>query len=142
MNEIAFVYVKATEGTGYKNEFFDQQYTGSYEAGLIRGAYHFALPDASSGEEQANYFLANGGGWSADGQTLPGALDIEYNPYDGDTCFGLNHATMVAWIQSFSDTYQAKTKRYPVIYTTLDWWTQCTGNSDAFADNNPLWIAR
>lgn len=30
---------------------------------------------------------------------------------------------------------------YPVIYTTTDWWTTCTGNSAAFASNNPLWIA-
>lgn len=29
-----------------------------------------------------------------------------------------------------------------VIYTTTDWWKSCTGNSAAFADNNPLWIAR
>ena len=28
-----------------------------------------------------------------------------------------------------------------VIYSTTDWWTTCTGNSAAFAANNPLWIA-
>lgn len=30
----------------------------------------------------------------------------------------------------------------PVIYSTTDWWTTCTGNSAAFAGNSPLWIAR
>lgn len=28
-----------------------------------------------------------------------------------------------------------------VIYTTTGWWSDCTGNSDKFQNNNPLWIA-
>ncbi|KAG8921627.1 hypothetical protein FRC02_012477, partial [Tulasnella sp. 418] len=138
---VSFAYVKATEGTSYKSSYFNQQYTGSYNAGMIRGAYHFALPNTSSGATQANYFLNNGGGWSADGRTLPGALDIEYNPY-GATCYGLSQSAMVAWIRDFSNTYQSKTGRYPTIYTTTDWWTTCTGNNPSFGATNALWIAR
>ncbi|KAF5357000.1 hypothetical protein D9756_006486 [Leucocoprinus leucothites] len=136
-----FAFIKATEGTGYTNPSFSSQYTGATNAGLIRGGYHFARPDVSSGATQANYFLAHGGGWSADGITLPGALDIEYNPY-GATCYGLSHSAMVAWVKDFSNTYHSKTGRYPVIYTTTDWWTQCTGNASGFQNDNPLWIAR
>ncbi|HEX2133443.1 MAG TPA: GH25 family lysozyme, partial [Actinophytocola sp.] len=58
-----FVWAKATEGTGYTNPYFAQQYNGSYNRGFIRGAYHFALPDRSSGAAQANFFSNNGGGW-------------------------------------------------------------------------------
>jgi hypothetical protein len=47
---------------------------------MIRGAYHFARPHTTSGVIQAEYFVDHGGGWSGDGTTLPGALDIEYNP--------------------------------------------------------------
>ncbi|WP_316527752.1 lysozyme [Kitasatospora brasiliensis] len=136
-----FAYVKATEGTSYTNPNFAQQYNGSYNAGLIRGAYHFALPDVSSGATQANYFVSHGGGWSADGKTLPPALDIEYNPY-GATCYGLSQSAMVSWIRSFSDTVHTRTGRYPTIYTTTNWWTQCTGNYSGFGATNPLWIAR
>ncbi|CAO3670311.1 unnamed protein product [Umbelopsis vinacea] len=136
-----FAYIKATEGTTYTNPSFTQQYNGAYNAGLIRGSYHFAHPDSSSGAAQAKYFIAHGGGWSADGKTLPGALDIEYNP-SGATCYGLSQSAMVSWIKDFSNTYHAATGRYPVIYTTTDWWTTCTGNSAAFGTNNPLWIAR
>ena len=82
-----FAYVKATEGNYYTNPYFAQQYNGSYNVGMIRGSYHFATPNDSSGANQANYFVDHGGGWSRDGKTLPGALDIEYNPY-GDTCYG------------------------------------------------------
>lgn len=56
---------------------FNTNYVAAANAGLIRGAYHFAHPDVSSGAAQANFFLAHGGGWSSDGITLPGTLDIE-----------------------------------------------------------------
>jgi lysozyme len=134
-----FVWVKATEGTGYKNPYFNQQYGGSYNQGFIRGAYHFALPDRSSGAAQATYFSNNGGGWSGDGKTLPGALDMEYNPY-GATCYGLSKAAMTNWIRDFSDTYKARWNKYPAIYTSTSWWNQCVGSS--FGSTNPLWVAR
>ena len=141
-NGATFAYVKATEGTSYQNPYFAQQYNGSYNVGLIRGAYHFALPNNSSGAAQADYFAAHGGGWSADHHTLPGALDIEYNPY-GATCYGLSQSSMRSWIHSFINEYHAKTGRWATIYTTLDWWSTCTGNTDtSFGTNSPLWIAR
>ncbi|KAG6334825.1 hypothetical protein ID866_4262 [Astraeus odoratus] len=139
-NGIVFAYIKATEGTDYISTEFNSQYTGATNVGLIRGSYHFALPDASDGATQANYFLAHGGGWSADGITLPGAVDLESNPY-GDQCYGLSSSAMVTWITDFSNTYHAATGRYPVFYTSISWWTACTGNSDAFGNNNPLWLA-
>jgi GH25 family lysozyme M1 (1,4-beta-N-acetylmuramidase) len=136
-----FAYVKATEGTGYTNAYFSQQYNGSYNVGMIRGAYHFARPNVSSGGVQADYFIAHGGGWSGDGKTLPPALDIEYNPYAGGTCYGLSQAAMVGWIADFSNEVHAHTSKYPIIYSTFDWWNTCTGNSGAFAATNPFWIA-
>ena len=136
-----FAYIKATEGTYYTNPSFAQQYNGSYNVGMIRGSYHFARPDTTSGATQADYFVAHGGGWSKDGKTLPGALDIEYNPY-GSECYGLSQASMRSWITSFSNEYHAKTTRWPVLYTTTDWWNTCIGNYNAWSSNSPLWIAR
>ncbi|MFD1213875.1 GH25 family lysozyme [Arthrobacter sp. GCM10027362] len=137
-----FAYVKSTEALSYKNPEFSEQYTGSYRVGMIRGAYHFAIPNVSSGNAQANYFVNNGGGWSADGRTLPPLLDIEYNPYPelGNTCYNMSPRQMVAWIKEFSDTIKARTGRVPAIYTTADWWNHCTGNSTAFK-NHPLHVA-
>ncbi|KAI4141378.1 MAG: hypothetical protein L6R39_005374 [Caloplaca ligustica] len=136
-----FVIIKATEGTTYIDSSFSSHYTGATSAGLIRGGYHFAHPDSSSGATQANFFLAHGGGWSGDGITLPGMLDIEYNP-NGATCYGLSQASMVNWIQDFVNTYHSKTTRYPMIYSTNDWWVTCTGNSAAFHTTCPLVLAR
>ncbi|KAF8741256.1 Xeroderma pigmentosum G I-region, partial [Rhizoctonia solani] len=155
---ITFAYIKATEGTGYTNPYFNQQYSGSYNVGIVRGSYHFARPDISSGATQANYFLAHGGtslalgllytlihAHSQEGGQLMErhyqALLILNNPY-GTTCYGLSAASMVSWIKDFSNTYQSKTGRYPTIYTTTDWWQTCTGNSAAFGSTNALWIAR
>lgn len=132
---------QATEGTTYQSPDFSSQYTGATNAGFIRGGYHFAHPDSSTGAAQATYFLAHGGGWSGDGITLPGMLDIEYNP-NGATCYGLSASAMVSWIQSFVNTYHTKTGRYPMIYTTNDWWSQCTGDSTAFSSTCPLVLAR
>ncbi|MFJ5013666.1 lysozyme [Streptomyces griseoluteus] len=138
---VRWAYTKATEGTYYTNPSFAQQYNGSYNVGMIRGAYHFATPDTTSGAVQANYFVDHGGGWSRDGRTLPGVLDIEWNPY-GDACYGMAGAAMTNWIADFLNTYRARTGRDAVIYTATSWWTQCTGNTAAFGAVNPLWIAR
>jgi GH25 family lysozyme M1 (1,4-beta-N-acetylmuramidase) len=138
---VKWAYAKATEGTYYKNPKFGQQYNGSYDVGMIRGAYHFATPDTASGTAQADYFVNHGGGWSSDGRTLPGVLDIEWNPY-GDDCYGTSQSEMVAWIREFLDRYRERTGRDAVIYTATSWWTQCTGNHSGFGASNPLWIAR
>lgn len=136
-----FAYVKATEGVGYQSPTFSDQYNSSAEVGMIRGAYHFALPDVSTGAKQADYFVDNGGGWTSDGKTLPGVIDLEYNPY-GDSCYGKSPSAMAAWIQDFSDTYYQRTGRYPVIYTSTSWWNQCVGSGHGFQDTVPLWVAR
>ncbi|KAI0798312.1 glycoside hydrolase family 25 protein [Xylaria sp. FL0064] len=130
-----FVIIKATEGTTYLDPSFSSHYTGATNAGLIRGGYHFAHLDTSSGATQANYFLAHGGGWSGDGITLPGMLDLE-----GDCV--LSTSATVSWIKDFSDTYHSKTGVYPLIYTNPSWWSSCTGNSNAFINTNPLVLAR
>ncbi|WP_405782681.1 lysozyme [Streptomyces sp. NBC_00859] len=136
---VRFTYIKATESTSYKNPSFTQQYNGSYKAGIIRGSYHFATPNTSSGAVQARYFVAHGGGWSKDGKTLPGALDMEYNPY-GATCYGLSRQGMVNWVRDFARTYKAKTGRDVVLYTSTSWWKTCTGNNSGFSRTNPLWV--
>ncbi|EFR05361.1 N,O-diacetylmuramidase [Nannizzia gypsea CBS 118893] len=135
-----FVMIKATEGTTYKSATFNTQYVGATNNKFIRGGYHFAHPDGSA-SAQCDYFLANGGGWSNDGITLPGMIDLE--GYSGKPkCYGLSASAMIAWIKTFSDRYNAKTGRYPMIYTSPDWWQSCTGNTKTFGTTIPLVLAR
>ncbi|WP_372699818.1 cell wall-binding repeat-containing protein [Arthrobacter sp. JSM 101049] len=148
---VRFAYMKATQSwpSGvYKDPRFSQNYSDSYNRGMIRGAYHFAMPAHSSGATQAKEFMANGGGWSADGKTLPPLLDIEWNPYSsstypagkGDDCYGMTPRQMVSWIKDFGATIKASTGRLPMIYTARAWWDECTGDSTAFK-SWPLHVA-
>ncbi|MCO5566641.1 hypothetical protein L7F22_020318 [Adiantum nelumboides] len=130
-----FAYVKATEGTGYVNPYFAQQYNGAYKVGMIRGAYHFARPDKSGGAAQAKYFLAHGGRWSRDGKTLPGALDLEGG------CRRLTQRQMAAWISVFISAYHSATGVYPVLYTSASWYNSCVGRHGDFSSTCPLWLA-
>jgi GH25 family lysozyme M1 (1,4-beta-N-acetylmuramidase) len=132
---------QATEGTTFIDPAFSTHYQGAKAAGLISAGYHFAQPASSTGADQAKYFISNGGGWANDGSTLPGMIDLEYNP-SGDTCYGLSAASMVDWISDFVNTYRASTGRYPLLYTSTSWWKTCTGNSSAFGTTCPLVIAQ
>jgi GH25 family lysozyme M1 (1,4-beta-N-acetylmuramidase) len=144
-----FAYVKASEGNYYTNPSYADQYQGSRAVGMIRGAYHFAIPNWSSGADQARYFVQNGGGWVSDGFTLPPVLDFEFNPYAGETiegfyfgntCYDMSPAQLTSWVRDFGNTMKSLTGRLPVIYTNTSWWKQCTGDAAGFGDY-PLWVA-
>ncbi|HEY4453282.1 MAG TPA: GH25 family lysozyme [Pseudonocardiaceae bacterium] len=139
---VEFAYVEDTTGTSSNNPLFKAQSQGARGVGMFVGAVHFALPNSSSGTTQADYFVANGGTWTANSSTLPPVLDIEYNPFGGSACYGLSSAAMVDWISQFVTEVHAKTTRWPVIYTETAWWSQCTGNLRSFSANDPLWTTR
>lgn len=137
---IQFAWMKATEGSSYKDPKFNTNYPAAHGAGVIRGAYHFARPNVSSGSSQATFFATNGGAWSRDNLTLPGVLDIEHNPY-GAMCYGLTTTQMRNWINAFYTTYKSRTGRDVVIYTTASWWNTCTGKWTGMSTKSPLWVA-
>lgn len=144
-----FAYVKASEGNYYTNPLYASQYQGSRNVGMVRGAYHFAIPNWSSGADQARYFVQNGGGWTSDGYTLPPVLDFEFNPYEGrtingfyfgNTCYGMSPAQLTSWVRDFGSTVRSLTGRLPMIYTNTSWWRQCLGDPSGLGDY-PLWVA-
>jgi GH25 family lysozyme M1 (1,4-beta-N-acetylmuramidase) len=142
-NGAMFAYIKATEGTGFRDPNFGTNYRDASNQHIIRGAYHYGRPDVAGGAAQADFFVANGGAWSRDGLTLPGALDIEWgSASQGGDCYGLDQPAMASWVLSFSEEYYTKTARWPVIYTATNWWTECTGNLQEFSGTNPLWVAK
>jgi GH25 family lysozyme M1 (1,4-beta-N-acetylmuramidase) len=134
-----FAFIKATEGDYYGNPYYASDLAQAKAAGLYATGYHFAVPNVSGGASQADYAVRNGD-YTADGRTLPLALDIEYNPY-GAECYGLSKATMTAWIWDFVNEYAYDAGVYPVIYTTNDWWSTCTSGDTGFAGYDPLWVA-
>ncbi|WP_460808716.1 glycoside hydrolase family 25 protein [Micromonospora zhanjiangensis] len=101
---------------------------------MLRGAYHFARPDSSSGDAltEARYFVSRTG-TDLTGQ-LPPALDLEDSG-------GLSAAALVTWAKTFLGEVERLTGRVPAIYTGPSFWTSHTGNSTAFS-RYPLWLAQ
>ena len=138
-----FAAVKGTEGDYYVNPWAATDLAEAKTAGLDVSPYHFAIPNASSGPQQAE-FAVEYSGYAPGAQTLPLMLDIEYDPYvssDGtNECYGLSAGQMTAWLAAFVTTARSLTGQYPIIYTTADWWDTCTGGSIAFGAD-PMWVA-
>lgn len=80
---VDFVFLKATEGTDFKDPKFQSNYQAARDAGVKVGAYHFFRFD-SDGYEQGRNFLETVDSLSLD---LPLAIDIEEwgNPVDRPT---------------------------------------------------------
>lgn len=138
-----FAWVKATEGDYYSNSSFKTDIAGAAEYGLYPAAYHFAIPNVTTGTQQADYLLATAAG-SVNGATPQIGLDIEYDPNvksdHTNSCYGMTASQLVSWITSFSNEIRRKAGQSPVFYTTADWWNYCTGDSKAFPGYQ-LWIA-
>lgn len=57
---IDFIYVKATQGNDYLNEYLLGDTRRAYDAGLRVGIYHFYDTSSGTPEEQADWFYRNG----------------------------------------------------------------------------------
>jgi GH25 family lysozyme M1 (1,4-beta-N-acetylmuramidase) len=130
----SFAFVKATEGGTYTNPYFDADWAAVHDAGLYRGAYHFARPSAALGDAtaEAERFLAAIGTINQPGD-LPPVLDLEDSG-------GLSPAELTAWTRTFLTTVEAATGRTPIIYTYSGFWATAMGGSTGFT-RYPLWIA-
>jgi GH25 family lysozyme M1 (1,4-beta-N-acetylmuramidase) len=136
-----FAFVKDTAGVGYVNPNYLPQFRAVKAAGLVRGSYHYARPDKSTGAAQADYLHSHDGRWFSDGATLPPALDLE-DTSGAAPCYNLSPADMVAWIADFSAELKRSTGHRPILYTSDRWWRACTANSTQFAGDHVLWLAR
>jgi GH25 family lysozyme M1 (1,4-beta-N-acetylmuramidase) len=138
-----FAAVKATEGDYYVNSWAATDLAEAKAAGLDVSPYHFAIPNVSSGPQQAEYAVEYSG-YLPGAQTLPLMLDIEYDPYTRtdrtNECYGLRPAQMTAWISGFATMTRSLTGQYPIIYTTANWWDTCTGGSTT-SGADPMWVA-
>jgi GH25 family lysozyme M1 (1,4-beta-N-acetylmuramidase) len=134
-----FAAIKATEGNYYVNKYYANDAAAATAAGMYVAAYHFANPPKSSGTAQADYAVQNAGNYHVGGHYLPLALDVEYDPYSSNECYGLSPTQMVSWISDFMTEATTLTGAAPIIYTPRDWWDTCTANSTAFG-KDLLWV--
>jgi lysozyme len=137
---IRFVAIKASEGTYYLNPYYAADARSAAAAGLRVMPYAFANPSRAGGAVTANYTAGAIGPQRGPGR-LPLVVDLENDPYDKTTdCYGLGVPAMIAWISAFTGRTRALTGQWPIIYTTADWWRECTGPAGRFP-HDPLWLA-
>jgi len=133
---VAFAFTKATGGTWYTNPTFARNWLGIRDAGLARGAYHYAFESSGQPlpgdgpEAEADYFaraLERAGGVDA-GDLL--ALDIE----DGNGLLG-------EWCLRWLRRVEALTGARPLVYTGA-WFSvpHGFGKTPELADY-ALWLA-
>jgi GH25 family lysozyme M1 (1,4-beta-N-acetylmuramidase) len=137
---IQFVSIKASEGTYYRNPHYVSDARAAAAAGLRVMPYVFANPSRGGGAATASYAAA--ALHAVHGPfTLPLVVDLENDPYKKKTdCYKVGIPAMIGWITRFTQRAKALTGRWPIIYTTADWWRECTGSSGNFP-HDPLWLA-
>ncbi|SRR5690606_7996573 len=109
-----FAYIKATEGSGFTDERFRENWDGARAAGLTPGAYHY-FTLCSPGADQAADFLAAA---PPDDSALPPALDLEFDGACEDRPEA-EHAQ--AEIDAFTAAVEEAWGRRLVIYSSSEW---------------------
>ncbi|MGP9843816.1 GH25 family lysozyme [Brachybacterium sp. 107] len=107
-------YIKATEGTGFTDATFQQNWDGARAAGLTTGAYHY-FTLCSSGAEQAADFLAAA---PPDDSALPPALDLEFDGACEDRPGVVDAQTE---LDEFTAAVEKAWGRRLLIYSSSDW---------------------
>ena len=132
----SFAYVKATEGTSYTNPYFAGDWSGIANAGMFRGAYHYARPalPMSTAVDQARYFVSRTGSMTGAGD-LPGELDLEETG-------GLSQSDLAQWTRTFLSEVTLLTGKRPLVYTGRWFWSGNIGNYGAdIGRDYILWTA-
>lgn len=128
--KVAFVYLKASEGTKFRDPKFRGHWTTlAQHQKIYRGAYHFLSADDDP-EEQANYFLATMGKLEAD--DLPPVVDLEWDvavrssrkwsKRDDDYWSNVAPDDILEKLLTWLTVVEKKTGRTPIIYTSRTWW--------------------
>ncbi|MBK9336524.1 MAG: glycoside hydrolase family 25 protein [Lewinellaceae bacterium] len=127
-NDLHFAFVKATEGSDFKDTLFSENWDMLQQMGIRRGAYHF-FRSYGCGYEQARHFLQTVE--LAPGDLAP-VLDLER--IDKMPVEVMLEEARV-WLETVENTLNVR----PIIYTNQNFYEKYLVG---IFDNYPLWIAR
>lgn len=127
---IHFAYIKATEGSSHVDEYFEKNWAGAKNAGIVSGAYHF-FSFESPAETQAALYIQTVGSLS---KRLVPAIDVEYYPRGKNQ---LEKEHVQKELKDLLDRLEAYYGAKPFIYSTRHFYK--TYLKDDFSDY-PLWI--
>lgn len=126
---ITFAFIKATEGTWRGDRQFELNWTNAKKAGIIRGAYHFFLPNVNA-KDQATNFIRNVKLRSGD---LPPVVDVEETR-------GMGSAQIRRYTKDFLRILEKHYGVKPILYTNRDFYKLYFAGQPDFK-GYPLWIA-
>lgn len=133
-----FAFAKVSEGLDFPDKAFGKgRWKSMRDAGLVRGAYHFARPQKGRDpKDEVREFLGilNRAGGLQDGDLLP-VLDLEAYGAAGR----LTPKQTSEWAGGFVEEMRARIGRRPIIYTGVFWREAMQNPPDAFGC--PLWLA-
>ena len=112
-DDMAFAYIKATEGADHIDERFAFNWREAGDAGLYRGAYHFFTLCQPGARQAANFIAVV----PRTAGALPPALDLEHM---GPCREGPTMTDVIAEARAFLDRAEAYYGVRPIIYTTRE----------------------
>lgn len=126
---ISFAFIKATEGTALRDPQFKNNWENARKNGIIRGAYHYFLPNLSP-RDQAKHFINNVTLRSGD---LPPVIDVEETR-------GMNKAQIQRYSLEFLQILEKHYGVRPVLYTNRDFYKTYFKDHSDF-ERYRFWIA-
>lgn len=124
-----FGYARISDGLGYIDPQFGNNWGNMKAAGVLRGAYQFFRPGQDA-TQQANLMVQKVGVLGVG--DLPAMIDVEATD-------GQSPGTIAAKVKTWLDIVEKGTGRRPFIYTGAYFWEDYV-QSTAFG-GYPLWIA-
>lgn len=130
-DDVAFAYIKATEGQDFSDPAFARNWKASGQAGVPHGAYHY-FSYCSSGRDQALQFLSR----LPRGETmLPPVLDLEMPT--SETCELPGESDVRHEITSFVAEVERMIPGQVVLYVSEDFYTNYLKSAGV---NRKLWV--
>ena len=129
-----FAWIKATEGADHMDENFSRNWQDAKEAGVPRGAYHFAFW-CRTPAEQMRWFEQN---VPVDEDALPPVLDVELTPTSKSCTRTLYREEVLREMKEMLVEMERHYGKRPVIYSTVDFYEGIL-HSNALSEY-PIWV--
>lgn len=127
---IEVVYIRASEGRGYVDPYFRENYEKAKANGLRTGFYHFlTATNEAEAKEEAKFFVSNIKGLEPDCR-----LAMDFEVFDGLDVSTINEISRV-----FLETVEKLSGKECVIYS--DAYNARTVFSKELAEDYPIWVA-
>ena len=127
---IEVVYIRASEGRGYVDPYFRENYEKAKANGLRTGFYHFlTATNVAEAKEEAEFFVSNIKGLEPDCR-----LAMDFEVFDGLSVSAINEIS-----RAFLEAVEKLSGKECVIYS--DAYNARTVFSKELADDYPIWVA-